>query len=213
MRERRRSEGRVLGGAGVAAAAAAAGRAGGPGVVGAALRTRLPAPPPPPPPATTTAVAAAEPPPAAATAARGLGDLRRGVAQRRGRPRRPRARRRCASRPPWSRTSRCLQPAGDDDPHAAGERLGDVLRLLRQTEQRMKRVSPSFHSLVCRSNRRGVDATVKFATAAPDGVNRSSGSFVRLPMMVMTVSPAMWSLLSSGCVVGVSVRPGSDKPG
>src|SRR5215212_9491089 len=37
---------------------------------------------------------------------------------------------------------------------------------------------------------RGVDATVKFATAAPDGVNRSSGSAVRFPMTVMTVSPA-----------------------
>ena len=70
----------------------------------------------------------------------------------------------------------------------------------RHTEQRMKRVSPSFHSFDWRSNVRGVDATVKFATAAPDGVKRSSGSFVRLPMMVMTVSPAMWSLLSSGGV-------------
>jgi hypothetical protein len=55
----------------------------------------------------------------------------------------------------------------------------------------MKRVSPSFHSFEFLSNVRGVEATVKFATAAPDGVNRSSGSFVRLPMMVMTVSPAM----------------------
>ncbi len=61
----------------------------------------------------------------------------------------------------------------------------------RQMEQRMKRVSPSFHSLDCRSNVRGVDATVKFATAAPEGVNRSSGSAVRLPTMVMVVSPAM----------------------
>src|SRR5688500_2846091 len=61
----------------------------------------------------------------------------------------------------------------------------------RQTEQRMNSVSPSFHSLLCRSNARGVEATVKFATAAPDGVKRSSGSPVMLPMMVMTVSPAM----------------------
>src|SRR6188474_1185007 len=61
----------------------------------------------------------------------------------------------------------------------------------RQTEQRMNRVSPSFHSLDCRSNVRGVEATVKFATAAPEGVNRSSGSAVRLPTMVMMVSPAM----------------------
>src|SRR4029450_5286272 len=63
----------------------------------------------------------------------------------------------------------------------------------RQTEQRMNRVSPSFHSLLWRSKARGVDATVKVATAAPDGVNRSSGSPVMLPMMVMTVSPAMVS--------------------
>src|SRR6476661_2060169 len=62
----------------------------------------------------------------------------------------------------------------------------------RQTEQRMNRVSPSFHSLLWRSNARGVDATVKFATAAPDGVNRSSGSPVMLPM---TVSPAIASPL------------------
>ena len=55
----------------------------------------------------------------------------------------------------------------------------------------MNSVSPSFQSLVCRSNVRGVDATVKFATAAPEGVNRSSGSAVRLPTMVMVVSPAM----------------------
>src|SRR6185312_7205868 len=65
----------------------------------------------------------------------------------------------------------------------------------RQTEQRMNRVSPSFHSLLWRSKARGVDATVKFATAAPDGVNRSSGSPVMLPMTVMTVSPAIASPL------------------
>jgi hypothetical protein len=67
----------------------------------------------------------------------------------------------------------------------------------RHTEQRMNSVSPSFHSLACRSNVRGVDATVKFATAAPDGVKRSSGSAVRLPTMVMTVSPAMGQGLPS----------------
>ena len=61
----------------------------------------------------------------------------------------------------------------------------------RQTEQRRNSASPSFHSLVWRSNVRGVDATVKFATAAPFGVKRSSGSAVRLPTTVMTVSPAM----------------------
>src|SRR6185312_11492480 len=37
---------------------------------------------------------------------------------------------------------------------------------------------------------RGVDATVKFATAAPDGVKRSSGSAVRFPTTVIVVSPA-----------------------
>src|ERR1700736_2169691 len=37
---------------------------------------------------------------------------------------------------------------------------------------------------------RGVDATVKFATAAPDGVKRSSGAAVRFPTAVMGVSPA-----------------------
>ena len=39
---------------------------------------------------------------------------------------------------------------------------------------------------------RGVDAIRKFATAAPEGVKRSSGSSTRLPTTVMTVSPAMW---------------------
>ena len=34
------------------------------------------------------------------------------------------------------------------------------------------------------------EATVKFATAAPDGVNRSSGSAVKFPTTVMMVSPA-----------------------
>src|SRR5690606_9921263 len=61
----------------------------------------------------------------------------------------------------------------------------------RQIEQRMNRVSPSFHSFAWRSKVRGVDATVKLATAAPDGVKRSSGSAVRFPTTVMTVSPAM----------------------
>src|SRR5690242_2787617 len=47
---------------------------------------------------------------------------------------------------------------------------------------------------------RGVDATVKFATAAPDGVKRSSGSAVRFPTTVMVVSPATsssWAVLSA----------------
>src|ERR1044072_2216743 len=56
---------------------------------------------------------------------------------------------------------------------------------------RRKSASPSFHSPLWRSNVRGVEATVKLATAAPDCVNRSSGSAVRLPITVMTVSPAI----------------------
>src|SRR4051794_37084251 len=65
----------------------------------------------------------------------------------------------------------------------------------RQMLQRRKSASPPFHSLVCLSRKRGVDATVKFATAAPLGVNRSSGSSVRLPTTVIVVSPAMTRLL------------------
>src|SRR4051812_32865727 len=61
----------------------------------------------------------------------------------------------------------------------------------RHTLQRRNSDSTSFHSLDWRSKVRGVDATVKLATAAPEGVNRSSGSAVRLPTTVMTVSPAM----------------------
>jgi hypothetical protein len=61
----------------------------------------------------------------------------------------------------------------------------------RQTEQDRNSVSPSFHSLACRSKVRGVDAIRKLATAAPEGVKRSSGSSTRLPMIVMTVSPAI----------------------
>ena len=61
----------------------------------------------------------------------------------------------------------------------------------RQIEQRMNSVSPSLNSFAWRSKVRGVEATVKLATAAPDGVKRSSGSPVRFPITVMTVSPAM----------------------
>src|SRR5919112_4261423 len=68
----------------------------------------------------------------------------------------------------------------------------------RHTEQERNSASPSFHSLVWRSKVRGVDAIRKFATAAPDGVKRSSGSSTRLPTTVMTVSPAMKGSLSVG---------------
>ena len=68
----------------------------------------------------------------------------------------------------------------------------------RQIEQRRNSASPSFHSFVFLSNVRGVDAMVNDATAAPDGVKRSSGSAVRLPTTVMTVSPAMAAYRTSG---------------
>src|SRR3954453_11345881 len=61
----------------------------------------------------------------------------------------------------------------------------------RQTLQRRNTPSPSLHARDWRSKVPGVDATVKLATAAPEGVKRSSGSAVRLPTTVMTVSPAM----------------------
>src|SRR3954454_5218962 len=66
----------------------------------------------------------------------------------------------------------------------------------RHTEQLRNIDSPSRHSLLCRSNVRGVEATVKLATAAPEGVKRSSGSAVRLPTTVIGVSPAMSGLQS-----------------
>src|SRR3954451_20595550 len=70
----------------------------------------------------------------------------------------------------------------------------------RQMEQRRNIASPSTHSLEFLSKLRGVEATVKLTTAAPEGVKRSSGSSVRLPTTVMRVSPAMsspcWSVRS-----------------
>src|SRR5688572_17857757 len=64
---------------------------------------------------------------------------------------------------------------------------------------RMNSASPSFHSPVWRSKVRGVAATVKLATAAPEGVKRSSGSAVRLPTTVMTVSPAITAASARRC--------------
>src|SRR3990170_1002636 len=72
----------------------------------------------------------------------------------------------------------------------------------RQTEQDRNSASPSFHSLVCLSKVRGVDAIRKLATAAPEGVKRSSGSSTRLPMTVMTVSPAMGEPLGGVAAAG-----------
>src|SRR4029077_12078327 len=74
----------------------------------------------------------------------------------------------------------------------------------RQTAQERNSASPSFHSLAWRSKVRGVDATRNFATAAPEGVKRSSGSSTRLPTTVMTVSPAMGVPLggfAAGCLL------------
>src|SRR5438270_3943944 len=64
----------------------------------------------------------------------------------------------------------------------------------RQMLHRRKSASPSFHSPLWRSKVRSVEATVKLATAAPDGVNRSSGSAVRFPITVIIVSPAISAL-------------------
>src|SRR5664279_4758766 len=61
----------------------------------------------------------------------------------------------------------------------------------RHSVQRRNMASPSFHSPLARSKIRGVDATVKSATATPDWVKRSSGSAVRFPTRVMAVSPDM----------------------
>src|SRR4051812_30901535 len=63
---------------------------------------------------------------------------------------------------------------------------------------------------------RGVDATRNFATAAPDGVKRNSGSSVRLPTTVMVTSPAaMNSLLARLCLSCLKPRlpDGSDCSG
>src|SRR5690606_12095559 len=67
----------------------------------------------------------------------------------------------------------------------------------RQIEQRRNSASPSTHSLRFLSNVRGVDATVKFATAAPAGVYLSSGAPVRFPITVIAVSPAIIGLQSA----------------
>src|SRR6476469_9305165 len=65
----------------------------------------------------------------------------------------------------------------------------------RHTEQDRNSASPSFHSLLWRSKVRGVEAIRKLATAAPEGVKRSSGSSTRLPTTVIWVSPAMSGIL------------------
>src|ERR1700750_2532701 len=81
----------------------------------------------------------------------------------------------------------------------------------RHTEQDRNSASPSFHSLLWRSKVRGVDAIRKLATAAPEGVKRSSGSSTRLPTTVMTVSPAMWvSWVCLSWTVAGSVSVGTD---
>src|SRR6478752_2528752 len=85
----------------------------------------------------------------------------------------------------------------------------------RQMEQRMNRVSPSTHSFVCLLNERGVEATVKLATAAPLGVNRNSGSPVTLPTTVSSGSLLILFLLLGGhpdlgCPRGQIVVQGAD---
>src|SRR5580700_9461819 len=67
----------------------------------------------------------------------------------------------------------------------------------RHTLHLRNSASPSRHSFVALSRNRGVDATVKFATACPVGVYRSSGSPHRFPMIVIVVSPAAIAGFSS----------------
>src|SRR3954447_21972130 len=52
-------------------------------------------------------------------------------------------------------------------------------------------LSPSRHSLACRSRYRGVEAIRNRPTADPFAVVRNSGSSTRLPTTVTTVSPNM----------------------
>ena len=77
----------------------------------------------------------------------------------------------------------------------------------RQMLHRRNSASPSFHSPLWRSYIRGVDATVKLATAAPDGVNRSSGSAVRFPTTVIVVSPATRSSWDNEWIADAVCRP------
>src|SRR6266508_4335524 len=60
--------------------------------------------------------------------------------------------------------------------------------ICRQTLTRKNEVSPSFQ--LSPSRTRGVTASRKLATAAPLGVNRSSGSSVRLPTRITWLSVA-----------------------
>jgi len=58
---------------------------------------------------------------------------------------------------------------------------------------------------VLRSERGGVDAMERFATGFPAGVNLSSGSWPRMPHMVITVSLANgFSFLGSGRILAFS---------
>jgi hypothetical protein len=70
----------------------------------------------------------------------------------------------------------------------------------RQTLARRNRVSPSTHSLLCRSNVRGVEAMVKLATGRAGRGETQPGPLVRLPITVMPVSPVMVPFLCPGFV-------------
>ena len=80
-----------------------------------------------------------------------------------------------------------------DHPGAPGEAFGHVLGGLTPDGAPQEQRLAVLPLLALAVEMRGVDATVKFATAAPDGVNRSSGSAVRFPTTVMVVSPATMS--------------------
>ena len=119
-----------------------------------------------------------------------------------GRPRRPGSRRRCASRP---RAFRTAASAGCPARRRASPSAGTPRRSPRpaarpsRTGTAPRRPSTRWSA---RSKVRGVEAIRKLATAAPDGVKRSSGSSTRLPTTVIWVSPAMSGLLGMcECVV------------
>ncbi len=73
------------------------------------------------------------------------------------------------------------------------------LRAESHAEQLRNSVSPSSHWFVLRLNCLDDDAIVKLTTVEPLPTVRSSGSRVRLPTMVIIVSPAITFLPTYAC--------------
>jgi len=70
--------------------------------------------------------------------------------------------------------------------------LANVVVCESHAEQLRNSVSPFSHWFVLRLNWRVLLAIAKLATVLPLPIVFSSGSFVRFPMMVMIVSPAIY---------------------